>query len=323
MRKQLLRRLWRLAALALALLAAWPSAPALGEDVPPVLVSRVDDPSAPWPFAEDAELLEVWFPQMINCDAALIRCGGEDVLIDCCSKSYAKRLLILLDGLGISEIRTIYNTHPHHDHLLGFAQVADHVQVGELAVCFPENETDRMVEAVADAAARQVPVTHFADGDVLKVGGAEITVFLKGDDAWALNDRSAMMRLEFGQRSMLFTADMQKQALARAVEAVDPALLKADIMKYPHHGLTLLSEEFAQAVSPLLCIVTNNTRPSTALYRLRLKRIPYIITSRGYTHLVTDGTTWFVEIILADDMIAAQKAYLADPQSVTTWSPSK
>lgn len=320
MRKQLLLRL---AALALTLLMAWPSVLALAEDAPPVLVSRVDDPAAPWPFAGDAELLEVWFPQMINCDAALIRCGGEDVLIDCCSKAYAKRLLILLDGLGISEIRTIYNTHPHHDHLLGFAQVADHVHVGELAVCFPEDETDRMVEAVAEAAARQIPVTHFADGDVLRVGGAEIAVFLKGEDDWGLNDRSAMMRLEYGWRSMLFTADMQKQALTRAVEAVDPALLKADIMKYPHHGLTLLTDAFAQAVSPLLCIVTNNTRPSDALYRLRLRHIPYIITSRGYTHLVTDGVTWLVEIIPADDMLAAQKAYLADPQSVTTWSPSK
>lgn len=318
------RRIRRLLALTLALMCAWMPALALETEAEkPILISRMDDPDAPWPFAEDAELLEVWFPQMINCDTALIRCGGEDVLIDCASKSYAKRLLILLDGLGVSSIRTIYNSHPHHDHLLGFDQVAAHVAVGELAVCFPEDENERIIEAVQAAEARNVPVTHFADGDVLRVGGAEITVFLRGDEGWSLNNRSAMMRLQFGQRTMLFTADMEKQALVRAVEDIDPALLKADIMKYPHHGLTLLTDEFAAAVSPLLCIVTNNTRPSKTYYDLRLRKLPYTITSRGYTHLVTDGETWFAEIIPADEMIAAQKAYLADPQSVTTWSPSK
>lgn len=316
----LIRRLAAMLALLLSLACAM--APMAWAESP-VLVDRMADPEAPWPFAEDAELLEVWFPQMIDCDAALIRCGGEDVLIDCASKAYAKRLLTLLDGLGISAIRTIYNTHPHHDHLLGFDQVAAHVAVGELAVCFPEDENERMVEALQAAQARGVPVTHYADGDILRVGGAEITVFLRGDPEWSVNNRSAMMRLQFGQRVMLFTADMEKQALIRAVEDIDPALLKADIMKYPHHGLTLLSDEFAAAVSPLLCVVTNNLRPSKTYYDLRLRKLAYTITSRGYTHLVTDGETWLAEIIPAEEMLAAQQAYLADHQSVATWSPSK
>ena len=110
------------------------SALADSEVVRAEIVNRQTDPNAAWPFDEDADLLEIWFPQMINCDAALIHYGDQYILIDCCSKSYAKRLLILLDGLGVTKIDAIYNTHPHNDHILGFAAVADHVTVGELEI---------------------------------------------------------------------------------------------------------------------------------------------------------------------------------------------
>ena len=311
----------RLIALALA---AWCAAfPALSQQAESVIVNRQQDAAAPWPFAENAELLEVWFPQMINCDAALLRYGDEVILIDCCSESYAKRLLVLLDGLGITHIRTIYNTHPHHDHLLGFMQVADHVQVDELAVCFPEDTNDRMKTAVAAAAERNIPVTHYGDGDIIHIGPAMLDVYQRADDDWSINNRSAMMRLKMGERTMLFTADMEKKALDRAVETIPVQELQSDILKHPHHGLTLLNDDFAGAVQPLLSIITNNTRAQKACYDLRLRKIPYIYTSSGYTHLVTDGAIWFVEVVPAEDMQAAQKAFQQDPMHTSTWIPSQ
>ncbi len=286
------------------------------------IVNRQTDPKAPWPFDEDADLLEIWLPQMINCDAALIHYGDQYILIDCCSKSYAKRLLILLDGLGVTKIDTIYNTHPHNDHILGFAAVADHVSVGELALCFPSDETKHSREAVAEAEKRDIPVTYFGDGDEITIGPATIKVYMKGDADWSLNNRSAMMRLVDGDCSILFAADMEKKALDRAVEVIPAEELRSDILKHPHHGLTILPDAFTDAVQPQLSIITNNTRVTDTTYKLRLKHIPYIYCSSGYTHMVTDGETWFVEVVKAEKMQAAQKAFLKDPANVTTWIPS-
>ena len=68
-------------------------------------------------FAQDAALLEVYFPHIMNCDAALLRCGGKTMLIDCASAKYAPRVVQMLEHLGIAEIDCVVNTHPHYDHL--------------------------------------------------------------------------------------------------------------------------------------------------------------------------------------------------------------
>ncbi len=320
MKKTMKHLLLRMLAFTMALMCL--TVPSMAELVRPEIVNRQTDAKAPWPFEENEDLLEIWFPQMINCDAALIHYQDQYILIDCCSKAYAKRLLILLDGLGVTKIDAIYNTHPHHDHLLGFAQIADHVQVGELALGFPADTTKHSTEAVAEAEKRGIPVTYFADGDEITIGPAKIKIYMKGDEDWSLNNRSAMMRLVDGDCSILFAADMEKKALDRAVETIPAEELRSDILKHPHHGLTVLTDAFAQAVAPQLSIITNNTRVTDTTYNLRLRKIPYIYTSSGYTHLVTNGESWFVEVVKAEKMQAAQKAFLKDPSNVAQWIPS-
>ncbi len=320
MKKTIKHLLLRILVFTMALMCL--TVPSMAELVRSEIVNRQTDPTAPWPFEENADLLEIWFPQMINCDAALIHYQDQYILIDCCSKSYAKRLLILLDGLGVTKVDAIYNTHPHHDHLLGFAQIADHVQVGKLVLGFPADTTKHAAEAVEEAEKRGIPVTYFADGDEITIGPATMKIYMKGDEDWSLNNRSAMMRLVDGDCSILFTADMEKKALDRAVETIPAEELRSDILKHPHHGLTVLTDTFAQAVAPQLSIITNNTRVTDTTYNLRLRKIPYIYTSSGYTHLVTNGESWFVEVVKAEKMQAAQKAFLKDSSNVTQWIPS-
>ncbi len=320
MKKAIKHLLLRILVFTMALMCL--TVPSMAELVRSEIVNRQTDPTAPWPFEENEDLLEIWFPQMINCDAALIHYQDQYILIDCCSKSYAKRLLILLDGLGVTKVDAIYNTHPHHDHLLGFAQIADHVQVGKLVLGFPADTTKHATEAVEEAEKRGIPVTYFADGDEITIGPATMKIYMKGDEDWSLNNRSAMMRLVDGDCSILFTADMEKKALDRAVETIPAEELRSDILKHPHHGLTVLTDAFAQAVAPQLSIITNNTRVTDTTYNLRLRKIPYIYTSSGYTHLVTNGESWFVEVVKAEKMQAAQKAFLKDSSNVTQWIPS-
>ena len=51
------------------------------------LIDRIADPEAEpdFAFAPDAELLEIIFPQVLNADAMLLRCGGRSILVDCAS----------------------------------------------------------------------------------------------------------------------------------------------------------------------------------------------------------------------------------------------
>lgn len=68
---------------------------AAGEGADKTVINRINAPdvSADFAFAEDADLLEIIFPQILDCDAAFLRCGGETMLIDCATSGQARRIL--------------------------------------------------------------------------------------------------------------------------------------------------------------------------------------------------------------------------------------
>ncbi|MGN0746039.1 MAG: ComEC/Rec2 family competence protein [Aristaeellaceae bacterium] len=279
----------------------------LGEEAETILVDAITDPAAMegFSFAEGAELLEVVFPQILDCDAALVRCGGETMLIDCASSGQASRVTAMLEQLGVTRIDYLVNTHPHYDHIEGVANVADAVEVAGLYICFPETETDAMVKALEAARKREIPILQFGDGDRFTLGDAVLDVWMKCPEDYTLNERSAQIRLQFGERTMLFTADMQSKTQLVLMEHVDPALLDIDLMKYPHHGKEELRAEFIEITSPVFAVVTNNGGKSSYYGRkcLSYAHIPYANTVPGYVYCVTDGQTWLVQRLAMDHPI--------------------
>ena len=285
----------KMAALLLALLLL--PGLVLAEDT--VLVDAITKPELAEGFAfpEGAELLEIVFPQILDCDSALLRCGGKTMLIDCATGQQADRVVNMLEQLGVTELDYVVNTHPHYDHIQGFPTIADAVKVHALYVCFPEKETDHMEKALAQAAERDIPVVWYEDGSQFNLGGTIMDVWMKCDAKCNLNERSAQIRMQFGNRTALFTADMQKKTQQALMEHIDPALLDIDLMKYPHHGKRSLQNEFVALTTPLFAVVTNNGGKSSYEGRkcLGYKHIPYANTVPGYVYCVTDGETWLVK----------------------------
>ena len=264
----------------------------------PVVVDRVNKPKehADFAFAEDAALLEVYFPHIMNCDAALLRCDGATMLIDCASAKYAPRVVQMLEHLGITEIDCVVNTHPHYDHLEGLETLVQAVKVKELRICFPEDYDKQMLKAMEVAQQYGITVSQYADGDQWTLGNTRIDVWLKGDSKWYLNDQSAVMRVQFGQRTMLFTADAERSAMMRLAEIIPAEELDIDIMKFPHHGKNALNVAFREKTSPLLCVITNtDTTKHKSIETLRRHKIPYACTTPGILSLRSDGDTWLVE----------------------------
>ena len=277
------------------LLALMLALPVLAEEFPPVLVNRVDDTEAfsGFAFAEDAQLLEVVFPQMLDCDAVLLRCGGETILVDACKKAYAERIVNMC-----SRIDRVYNTHPHEDHIGGFREIIKEIEIGELWICFPEGYNNHMKLAVNAAKKAGIPVHTYADGDTFTVGGAVVEVWKLEGKSSEMNDCSAQMKVTFGGRTMLLAADLQQNGQQKMVELHGEAL-DADILKYPHHGIEVLREDYMKAVSPLFMVITNNHRQTAGWKWIHSGQntIPYAYTVPNLVHLVTDGTTWIAEKI--------------------------
>lgn len=268
-----------------------------------VFINRIKDPSLSFPFDEkDESLLHIWFPNVFSADAALISCGGENVLIDCASRAQGVRVAKMLAMLGIDHIDKVLNSHPHNDHILGFESVAGTAAVDELWIGFHDFYTDHMAHITRYCNKNEIPVHRFFDGDTFTVGGAQIDVMMKGDVNWDLNNRSAVMRLTYGDRSALFTGDISTEAQKRLMETVGAEGLRADILKYPHHMAAFAVEDFIRMVDPGFIAITNTTFYAVRPKPIELMHIDYAYTPSGYLHFVTDGSMWGVELLQESEM---------------------
>ena len=291
----------RLLALLLALLLV-PAAVLAEEAVQaPVVVDRINTPEeyADFAFAEDALLFEVIFPQILNCDAILLRCNGETMLVDCATQGQAVRIINMCKQLGITHIDKVVNTHPHEDHIGGFRDLIKEVTVGELWVCFPTDYNEHITKAVGYAEKANIPVYTYADGDTFTLGGATIEVWKLEGKASELNDCSAQFYVTYGERTMLMAADVETAGQKKYVEMKREAL-KADVLKYPHHGIDKLNADYLALVSPQYLVVTNNHRKTDGYNAITKGDVPYAYTVPGFVYLSTDGTTWVADRIVSE-----------------------
>ena len=149
-----------------------------------------------------------------------------------------------------------------------------------------------------------IPVTSYDDEAVFNMGHGTVTftAWMKVDESENMNDRSAQFMVTYGDCSMLFMADMELRGQRQLYESLDPSLLKADILRYPHHGKMQMNEALFSAIDPALAIITNVTKgidlkASTKFLAYRHVPVAYTNMTGSVIHLVTDGSTWLCELV--------------------------
>ena len=107
-----------------------------------------------------------------------------------------------------------------------------------------------------------------------------------------------MARLEFDGCSALLCADAIGEAQRYYLTNLDPALLKADVIKAPHHGLTAIVTEFLDAVDPAFIWITNYSNYGSDLTgiknQIKHRKLPAKYSGDGTIYLECDGTDWYI-----------------------------
>ena len=270
----------------------------------PKVIDRINFPEEYPEFAFDPEddLLEIWFPSVRDQDAAIFLYQGQVWMLDCGDERAQTDTVPLLKHLGISHIDKLINTHPHHDHLNGLYSIDAAVPVRELLICFPDDSTVHMVAAMEYCRGNGIRISSFEDETCLKMGDGFVSFlsWMKVDEAENMNDRSAQFMVRYGNCSFLTMADIELRGQKQLLEALDPELLKADILRYPHHGKQHMILELYQAISPALVIITNTPRileckDSTRFLDYRHASVAYTCRGNTILHLTTNGQQWLCE----------------------------
>ena len=262
-----------------------------------VVVNLVDEPDAPYAFAEGAELLEVYFPMIHGADACFLRQGDQVLEVDGATYGQRDRVEACMTAAGIDHVNIAFNTHPHADHLPGMVEVAERVPVGRFVLTAAEDATYPSRKAIPRLQALNIPLEHMGDGDSFTVGAATVDVIQRNGPEFTENDTSAMLMVRYGERSLLLAADVENRA--QTSYAADPPAcgLKADILKYPHHGLAPVNRVFRDEIAAEACVVTNNLYEGHYAKDLQKQGTAVFSTIYGVLRLRTDGQIWVIDYL--------------------------
>lgn len=282
----------RAAALLLALLLPL-SALAQGS-----VVNLIDHPDAAYRFSEDTPLLEVVFPAIHGSDCCILRMAGETMMVDASTDDQHPLVAQALQAMGVTAVDTAFATHPHDDHLTGFEYLPPEVSIGRLLIAFPEDCNRVAKRTMRRMAELDVPVEHVADGDVLRLGGAELTVVQRTGGEFTENDLSAMLMVRYGARTLYLAGDIENRGQAALIAHPPACGLKTDILKYPHHGHEKVRDPLWRLWNPELAVVTAHPFPAKKGFDyLRRMGVPGLTTWERMLRLRTDGIIWVVDTL--------------------------
>jgi len=245
--------------------------------------------------------LEIHFLDVGQGDASFIVTPNGCALIDTGEADAAQSVYFAINSYG-NHLDYLIISHAHTDHMGGAAYILEKMSVDTVVLPRTGSFGQSYVQFL-DAVSESGASVLFADpGLQFSLGDARFTVLAPLLDYENENDTSAVIRLDFGEVSALFTGDAERESeLDQTVQygTRRGGKLDVDILKVPHHGSdTSSSIGYLKAVTPEIAVIScgrDNAygHPHTeVLTRLKALAGRVLRTDEdGTVILVTDGET--------------------------------
>jgi competence protein ComEC len=212
---------------------------------------------------------------------------------------------------GFQKLDVVALTHAHQDHLGGLTAILQNFRVGKLWIG-REVSSKALAKLEELAHAKRIPLEYEGRGNSFVWDG------VSGEFLWpeasstqilslAKNNDSLVLRLRYGNRSLLLPGDAEKESERAILADANPNALQADVLKIGHHGSKNSTlPEFLAAVRPRVAVISageNNPygHPSPELIeRLESAGIRILRTDRdGAIHVLTDGDRMVISCFVA------------------------
>jgi len=220
----------------------------------------------PTPFVTQGRL-QIYALDVGQGDSALIITPeGKSVLIDAGPPQAADEVVAALRKRDVRTLDLAVATHPHADHIGGMRQVIENFGVKNFLDSgrrYPSKEYERMLLATDEKGIKLIVAKKGMKFDL--DSGVEFEVLNpQGNDQWIMevrrggsveNANSVVLRLAYGNFSMLFTGDAETETEDLMMKSGVP--LHAQVLKVGHHGSRYaMSARFLEAVAPEAAVIS-------------------------------------------------------------------
>ena len=247
-------------------------------------------------------------------DAILIETPEQTVLVDTSDVDERDKLAKELKKANVKNIDKVILTHPHADHIGGMDVLFDGgYKIGMIYDNGMPSTSKLFTGYLKKAKAQGVKRQGLKAGDVLDLGGGvrfevlspSADLVKKGQGKGYKHDpnnESVVGRLVFGDFTMLFTGDAEKETEAAILQAHRDGV-KSLVLKAPHHGShTSSSKAYLDAVQPEVCLISCGAgndyghphKETLAAYK-KIKAKIFETDKNGTITITTDGKTYDVK----------------------------
>lgn len=236
-------------------------------------------------------------------DSILVMAPEGNILFDTGNndKEIEAQLKAYLDNLGIKEIDYLVLTHHDGDHIGNADMVLETYSVGTVIMEDYYYGSKTSVYRDLEAALEKSESTVIKDpavGEVMTFGELHLKFLGPVKQFDNKNNDSIVVRLDFGENSILMTGDASKDAEVMLLNTYSAAELDCDVLKVGHHGSNSSSlSSFLKVVTPeyalISCGVDNEYGHPTSKVLARLEDVDAKIYRTDLTDdivLVFDGT---------------------------------
>ena len=241
--------------------------------------------------AQDAGRLTARFLKMTHDknektgDATILSSpDGKIMLLDAGLPESAGQVIAALEAMGVETIDYLVASHPHIDHIGGFAQIMRHFEIGAVYTSALEYPTAIVGSYIAEMQNLGIRHIILAEGDTFTFGEEvlaevfhpqrEIIYYDSYPDnsTQFVNDHSLLLRLSWKDTSFIFGGDLYVSA-ERALAEKYGERLQSDVFKVGHHGsITSSSKPYREAIAPKIAVIINNRIDDIGVYQRYSKK---------------------------------------------------
>ena len=228
-------------------------------------------------------------------DAAIVRFpNGKSLLIDAgdCTPYFDHGLQTVLPYLKVQgdlHLTYVVITHADRDHAGGIVSLIGRVAIDTLIINNAMNMSPLGDRIVKKSHTSGITIRYVSQGQYLYPDAAcrvyVLHPYSQGDSDLSDNDRSVVLKIQYGKVGILFTGDIEEEGIKNICNY--GAFLESEILKLPHHGgMVSHSPALLQIVNPVIAVasVSENNRFNLPSYKLlqylKMMQIPVLQTGQ-------------------------------------------
>lgn len=203
-------------------------------------------------------LLNIHYLDVGQGDCILIQTPEkQNILIDGGNDEEGQFIIDYLKRQRVERLQYVIATHPHADHIGGLDKVLEKIPADSIYLPNVVHSSKNFEELIDVIERKGIKAIEAKQGVKLNIDNGLQAEFLApiSDNYSNLNNYSAVLRLEYGNTSFIFTGDAEKES---EEEMINKGLkLQANVLKVGHHGSSSsTTEDFLERVAPQYAVIS-------------------------------------------------------------------